>query len=149
MGKTGVVLLSMGGPDSLEAIQPFLYNLFSDHDIIRIPRPIQKPVAWLISKIRARKTRHYYELMGGKSPQKEQTIEQAKKLQELLGKEYKVVVAMRYWHPFTEEALEVSPGSRYQSKGLPRPPSLYKSHGREHKRESARLEGLLLSLLSP
>ena len=106
MGKTGVVLLNMGGPDSLEAIQPFLYNLFSDHDIIRIPRPIQKPVAWLISKVRAKKTRHYYEIMGGKSPQREQTEEQARELQRLLGDSYRVVVAMRYWHPFTREALE-------------------------------------------
>ena len=106
MKKTGVVLLAMGGPDSLEAIQPFLYNLFSDHDIIRIPRPIQKPVAWLISRFRAKKTRHYYELMGGKSPQKEQTLSQARALQEALGDGFKVVVAMRYWHPFTGEALE-------------------------------------------
>ena len=106
MKKIGVVLLSMGGPDSLDAVRPFLYNLFSDHDIIRIPKPIQKPLAWIISRVRARKTRHYYELMGGKSPQKDQTIEQARKLQGLLGDRYKVVVAMRYWHPFTEEALE-------------------------------------------
>ncbi len=105
MAKTGVVLLNMGGPDSLDAVEPFLYNLFSDHDIIRIPRPIQKPVAKLISKLRAKKTRHYYELMGGKSPQREQTEEQARELQKLLGESYKVVVAMRYWHPFTEEAL--------------------------------------------
>lgn len=105
MGKVGVILLSMGGPDSLEAIEPFLYNLFSDHDIIRIPRPIQKPLARFISKVRARKTRHYYELMGGRSPQREQTQEQAHALQKLLGKRYRVVVAMRYWHPFTEEAL--------------------------------------------
>ncbi|RMA97675.1 ferrochelatase [Hydrogenothermus marinus] len=105
MAKTGVVLLNMGGPDSLEAIQPFLYNLFSDHDIIEIPRLIQKPVAYLISKTRAKSTRKYYELMGGKSPQKEQTLEQAKELQKALGDKYKVVVAMRYWHPFTEEAL--------------------------------------------
>lgn len=102
----GVVLLNMGGPDSLDAVQTFLYNLFSDHDIIRIPRPIQKPLAWLISKLRAKKTRHYYELMGGKSPQKEQTEEQARALQSLLGEGYKVVVAMRYWYPFTEEALK-------------------------------------------
>ncbi|WP_457601628.1 ferrochelatase [Hydrogenivirga sp.] len=106
MGKTGVVLMNMGGPDSLEAIQPFLYNLFSDHDIIRIPRPIQKPVAWLISKFRAKKTRHYYEVMGGRSPQREETEEQARRLQKLLGEDYRVVVAMRYWHPFTEEALD-------------------------------------------
>ncbi len=104
--KIGLVLLNMGGPDSLEAIQPFLYNLFSDHDIIQIPKPIQKPVAWIISKTRAKKTEDYYKVMGGKSPQKEQTEEQAKALQNVLGKDFKVVVAMRYWHPFTEEALE-------------------------------------------
>jgi len=106
MKKIGIILLNMGGPDNLEAVQPFLYNLFSDHDIIRIPRPIQKPVAWIISKIRAKKTRHYYELMGGRSPQREQTEEQAKALQELLGDRFRVVVAMRYWHPFTSEALK-------------------------------------------
>jgi ferrochelatase len=96
----------MGGPDSLEAVEPFLYNLFSDHDIIQIPRLIQKPVAKLISKVRAKKTHKYYEVMGGKSPQKEQTYQQAKALQEALGDRYKVVVAMRYWHPFTQQALE-------------------------------------------
>ncbi len=105
MKKIGVVLLNMGGPDSLDAIQPFLYNLFSDHDIIQIPKPIQKPVAYLISKIRSKKTKKYYEIMGGKSPQKEQTQLQAQALQKVLGDKYKVVVAMRYWHPFTEEAL--------------------------------------------
>ncbi|MGB9766318.1 MAG: ferrochelatase [Sulfurihydrogenibium sp.] len=104
--KIGVVLLNMGGPDSLDAIQPFLYNLFSDHDIIQIPKPIQKPVAFLISRLRAKKTRKYYEIMGGKSPQKEQTLQQAEKLQSALGEDFKVVVAMRYWHPFTEEALQ-------------------------------------------
>ncbi|MCX7759949.1 MAG: ferrochelatase [Hydrogenothermaceae bacterium] len=106
MKKIGVVLVNMGGPDSLDAIQPFLYNLFSDHDIIQIPRPIQKPIAYLISKIRSKKTRKYYEIMGGKSPQKEQTLAQADALQKALGDKVKVVVAMRYWHPFTEEALE-------------------------------------------
>lgn len=101
----GVVLFNMGGPDSLSAVQPFLYNLFSDHDLIRIPRPIQKPIAFLISRIRAKKTKHYYEIMGGKSPQREQTQAQAEALQKALGDGYKVVVALRYWHPFTEEAL--------------------------------------------
>ncbi len=95
----------MGGPDSLSAIQPFLYNLFSDHDIIRIPRPIQKPLAFVISHLRAKKTRKYYEIMGGKSPQKEQTLKQAQKLSQKLGNNYKVVVALRYWHPMTEEAV--------------------------------------------
>ncbi len=106
MKKTGVVLLNMGGPDSLDAVEPFLYNLFSDHDIIQIPRLIQKPIAKIISKFRSKSTRKYYQIMGGKSPQKEQTLKQAKALQEKLGDRYKVVVAMRYWHPFTDEALE-------------------------------------------
>ncbi len=101
----GVVLFNMGGPDSLSAIQPFLYNLFSDHDIIRMPKLVQKPMAWLISKLRAKKTRHYYQIMGGKSPQREQTQAQAQALQKALGDNFKVVVALRYWHPFTEEAL--------------------------------------------
>ena len=96
----------MGGPDSLEAVQPFLYNLFSDPEIIRLPRPLQKPIAWLVSRIRAKKTRHYYEHMGGKSPQREQAEELARKLEEVLGDNFVVRVAMRYWHPFTEEALE-------------------------------------------
>ncbi len=106
MKKIAVVLMNMGGPDSLDAIEPFLYNLFSDHDIIQIPKLIQKPVAKIISKTRSKKTKQYYEYMGGKSPQKEQTLKQAEKLQILLGERYKVVVAMRYWHPFTQEALE-------------------------------------------
>ncbi|MFN4320368.1 MAG: ferrochelatase [Aquificaceae bacterium] len=101
----GVVLFNMGGPDSLSAVQPFLYNLFSDHDIIRIPRLLQKPLAFFLSRIRAKKTRKYYEVMGGRSPQREQTQAQARALQEALGEGYKVVVALRYWHPFTEEAL--------------------------------------------
>ncbi len=106
MRKIGVILLSMGGPDSLEAVEPFLYNLFSDPDIIRMPKLLQRPIAWFISKVRAKRTRHYYELMGGRSPQREQTEEQARELQKLLGDRYKVVIAMRYWHPFTDEALE-------------------------------------------
>jgi len=101
----GVVLFNMGGPDSLSAIRPFLYNLFSDHDIIRFPKAIQKPLAFFLSFLRAKKTRHYYEIMGGKSPQREQTQAQAQALQKALGEGYKVVVALRYWHPLTEEAL--------------------------------------------
>ncbi|WP_448588172.1 ferrochelatase [Thermocrinis sp.] len=106
MKKVAVLLLNMGGPDSLDAVEPFLYNLFSDHDIIEIPRLIQKPLAFLISKFRAKKTRHYYEIMGGKSPQREQTEKQAQALQKLLPERFIVKVAMRYWKPFTEEAVK-------------------------------------------
>ncbi|MDW8237847.1 MAG: ferrochelatase [Aquificaceae bacterium] len=105
----GVVLLNMGGPDSLNAIQPFLYNLFSDRDIIPLPSAIRLPLAFVISHLRARKTVNYYRLMGGCSPQKEQTLAQAKALQDALGDGYRVVVALRYWHPMTEEAIKSLP----------------------------------------
>ncbi len=106
MSKIGVILLNMGGPTSLEGVREFLYNLFSDHDIIEIPRVIQKPVAYIISTFRAKKTLHYYEIMGGKSPQNEQTFLQAKALQNALGNGYKVVVGMRYFKPFIKDAIE-------------------------------------------
>ncbi len=74
MGETeeeiiGVILLNLGGPDSLQAVRPFLYNLFSDREIIRLGPPfLQKPVAWLISFFRSKKTKRLYSLIGGKSP---------------------------------------------------------------------------------
>ncbi len=99
-----MILINLGGPDSLGSVEPFLANLFSDPDIFRLP--FQKVLARIIAKIRARSTRKYYELMGGKSPQLDQTLRQAEKLQEKLGKEYRVVVGMRYWKPFIEDALK-------------------------------------------
>jgi len=104
LSKKGVILINLGGPNSLEDVEPFLYNLFSDPDIFKLP--FQKFLAKLIAKVRARKTREYYEVMGGKSPQLEQTLEQAKALQDKLGESYKVVVGMRYWKPFIRDALK-------------------------------------------
>ncbi len=103
--KKGVVLMNLGGPDSLKAIQPFLYNLFSDPYIISMPKVLQKPLALLISHIRAKKTQKYYLAMGGKSPQLEQTLEQANALQLELGEDYLVVVGMRYYKPFIRDAV--------------------------------------------
>ncbi len=105
--KTGVFLLNMGGPDSIEAIQPFLENLFSDPEILRFPLSglLQKPLARFISKKRAAKVAGLYAAMGGKSPQVEITADQVKALQLLLGDEYVVKVAMRYWYPFASEAV--------------------------------------------
>ena len=69
--KTGVVLLNMGGPDRQEDVQPFLYNLFRDREIIRLgPFFLQKPLAWLISRRRAEKSRNNYARIGGGSPLK-------------------------------------------------------------------------------
>ena len=69
MGRVGVLLLNLGGPEKLEDVRPFLFNLFSDPEIIRLPFPwLQKPLAWLISTLRAKKSQANYEQIGGGSP---------------------------------------------------------------------------------
>lgn len=104
--KTAVLLLQMGGPDSLDAVEPFLYNLFSDRDIIRIgPAFLQPLAARLISRRRSKKVIEYYKQIGGRSPIRELTEQQAAQLEKALGSEYRCFVAMRYWKPSTEEAL--------------------------------------------
>lgn len=104
--KTAVLLLQMGGPDSLEAIEPFLYNLFSDRDIIRIgPAFIQPLIARFISRRRAKKVREYYRQIGGGSPIRRLTEEQAVELEKALGDHYRCFVAMRYSKPDTADAL--------------------------------------------
>lgn len=108
--RIGVLLFNLGGPDTLEDVRPFLFNLFSDPDIIRLPwRALQKPLAWLISTQRYKKSRGYYEKIGGGSPLRRITDEQARALEAALtarGLNARAYVAMRYWNPFTEEALE-------------------------------------------
>lgn len=108
--RVGVVLFQLGGPDTLEAIEPFLYNLFCDPDIIDFPfaRIGRKPLAKLISATRARKVQHHYSLIGGGSPIRRNTELQAKALAKELrgsGLDVRCFVAMRYWHPFTAEAI--------------------------------------------
>ncbi len=108
--RVGVVLFQLGGPDSLAAIEPFLYNLFCDPDIIDFPfaRIGRKPLAKLISAARSRKVQHHYATIGGASPIRRFTERQARALEaELaeLGLEARCFVAMRYWHPFTAEAV--------------------------------------------
>jgi ferrochelatase len=104
--KTAVLLLQMGGPDSLPAIEPFLYNLFSDRDIIRIgPSLLQPLIARFIARRRAKKVREYYEKIGGSSPIRELTEQQAVRLETALGSEYRCFVAMRYSKPDSAEAL--------------------------------------------
>ena len=109
-GRIGVLLFNLGGPETLDHVKPFLYNLFSDPDIIRLPwRPMQKPLAWLISTQRYKKSRGYYEKIGGGSPLRKITDDQARALQASLverGIDAKVYVGMRYWNPFIEEAVD-------------------------------------------
>lgn len=110
--RVGVLLLNLGGPDTLEDVQPFLFNLFSDPDIIRLPRIfrfLQRPLAKFISVFRAPKSKEGYAAIGGGSPLRKITYEQADALQLALeGKKTpaKIYVGMRYWYPFTEEAIE-------------------------------------------
>jgi ferrochelatase len=108
--RVGVVLFQLGGPDTLAAIEPFLYNLFCDPDIIDFPfaRIGRKPLAKLISTTRARKVQHHYATIGGGSPIRRFTERQSSALEaELmdLGLDARCFIAMRYWHPFTSEAI--------------------------------------------
>jgi len=108
--RIGVLLFNLGGPDTLDDVRPFLFNLFADPDIIRLPwRFLQKPLAWMISTQRYKKSRTYYEKIGGGSPLRRITDEQARSLEAALatrGIDARAYVAMRYWKPYTEEALE-------------------------------------------
>lgn len=109
MGRVGVLLLNLGGPEKPEDVRPFLFNLFSDPEIIRLPQPwLQKPLAWMISTLRAKKSQENYKRIGGGSPLRRITEEQAQALQARLreqGQDATVYIGMRYWNPFTEEAL--------------------------------------------
>jgi len=108
--RVGVVLFQLGGPDRLESIEPFLFNLFSDPDIIDFPfaRLGRKPLAKLISTTRARKVQEHYAILGGGSPIRRFTEGQAAALESALqdaGLDARCFVAMRYWHPFTAAAV--------------------------------------------
>ncbi|HEX7043733.1 MAG TPA: ferrochelatase [Burkholderiales bacterium] len=127
--RPAVVLLNLGGPDSLLAVRPFLYNLFSDPDIFRLPLAwlTQRPFAWLVSRRRAPEAAKGYAAIGGKSPLLANTEAQARALQEALavgaadarvaaaGGNHPaakagapladVYVCMRYWHPMAPEVV--------------------------------------------
>ncbi|MBW4446140.1 MAG: ferrochelatase [Spirirestis rafaelensis WJT71-NPBG6] len=109
MDRVGVLLLNLGGPDKLEDVGPFLYNLFSDPEIIRLPFSwLQKPLAWLIASRRTQKSQENYKQIGGGSPLRRITEAQGEALKEqlqALGQEANIYVGMRYWHPYTEEAI--------------------------------------------
>lgn len=106
MHSNAVVLLNLGGPDSIHAVQPFLENLFNDPDIFKLP--FQKALARYISKKRAPKVQKEYELIGGKSPINDWTEKQRSLLEKKLqgsGFSVDVLVAMRYWKPLTYETV--------------------------------------------
>lgn len=106
---TAVVLFQLGGPDSLDAVEPFLVNLFSDPDIIDFPfaRLARQPLARLVARTRAAKVREHYADIGGCSPILELTRRQAAALERELAPTLaaEVFIAMRYWHPSTQEVV--------------------------------------------
>jgi ferrochelatase len=107
--KIGIILLNLGGPEKPADVTPFLYNLFSDRDIIRLgPALLQKPIAWLIAHRRASKSRAIYARIGGGSPLTRITLQQGQALQNALGSQgdFCVVPVMRYWHPRANAGLE-------------------------------------------
>ena len=105
--KVAIILFNLGGPDSPEAVQPFLKNLFSDPAIISLPSVLRLPLASFISSRRAPKAKKISDQIGGSSPILGQTEAQARALEEALGAghEWRGYVCMRYWHPMTEAVV--------------------------------------------
>ncbi|MBF0129216.1 MAG: ferrochelatase [Alphaproteobacteria bacterium] len=104
--RQAVVVLNMGGPDGLDAVEPFLFNLFNDPAIINVPQPLRWFLARRISKRRAPTAREIYAHLGGRSPLVAETRAQAEALETKLGSGFRVFVAMRYWHPLSEETVD-------------------------------------------
>src|SRR2546427_643913 len=106
--RLGVVLFQLGGPDSPEAVEPFLYNLFCDPDIINFFGGwlARRPLAWWIAHRRAGIVREHYDAIGGQSPIRDLTERQARGLEQALAPDFdaRCFIAMRYWHPLTQEA---------------------------------------------
>lgn len=105
--KLAVVLFNLGGPDTLDAVEPFLRNLFSDPLVISLPGFLRKPLAQMIARKRGPVAREIYEKMGGGSPILPQTQAQAEALQKALPEfDTRVFIAMRHWKPFSEETAK-------------------------------------------
>ncbi len=109
MNRLAVVLFNLGGPDDAAAVEPFLFNLFSDSAIVRLPNPLRWLIARLIARRRAPIARKIYEQLGGASPLLANTQAQARALQTALedaAKEVRVFTAMRYWNPLSAETAK-------------------------------------------
>src|SRR5689334_17594749 len=108
--KVGILLFNLGGPESLRDVKPFLYRLFSDPEIIRIKwSPLRKAIAYTIATLRRKKSEGYYSQIGGGSPLRRLTEEQAAALESELrrrGVEAQTFVGMCTWRPFISEALD-------------------------------------------
>ena len=111
MTKKAVILFNLGGPDSLNAVKPFLFNLFNDKAIISAPAPIRFLIARLISSRREKTAQEIYSHMGGRSTIIPQTEAQRDALEAILNEKgsdaYKVFICMRYWNPFSNDIVKV------------------------------------------
>ena len=107
--KTGVLLFNLGGPEKLADVKPFLYRLFSDPEIIRIKwGPMRKALAYTIATLRRKTSEGYYRQIGGGSPLRRLTEEQARALSaefKAHGQDVETFVGMCTWHPFLQEAV--------------------------------------------
>jgi len=111
MNKKAVILFNLGGPDSLESVKPFLFNLFNDAAIIRLPLIPRYLIAKYISSKREKIAQEIYSHIGNKSPLLEITNQQKRALEKSLNENddensYKCFVAMRYWKPFISDAIK-------------------------------------------
>ncbi len=107
--KKAIILFNLGGPDSLDAVQPFLFNLFNDPAIISLPTILRYPLAKFISKRRAPVAKAIYAEMGGKSPILEETQSQADAIEKTLkheNDEYRCFIVMRCWNPRAAEVIK-------------------------------------------
>src|SRR5882672_2525659 len=117
--KVGVLLFNLGGPETLRDVKPFLYRLFSDPEIIRVKwSPLRKALAYTIATLRRKTSEGYYRQIGGGSPLRRLTEEQAQTLAgefKSRGKDVETFVGMCTWHPFLAEAIEKIEKSRIES----------------------------------
>ncbi|MBC7769343.1 MAG: ferrochelatase [Phycisphaerales bacterium] len=111
--RVAIILFNLGGPDSQQAVRPFLFNLFNDKAIISAPQPIRFLIAQLISRTREELAKANYALMGGGSPILPETVKQADALEAAISKRvgdvtFKCFPAMRYWKPFVKDAAKAA-----------------------------------------
>jgi ferrochelatase len=109
--KKAVILFNLGGPDKIENVEPFLFNLFNDPAILDLPTLLRYPLAKLISNRRAPVAKKIYEELGGSSPILKLTKEQSNALEMKLNKtqtedEYKCFIIMRCWNPRAKEVIK-------------------------------------------
>ena len=108
--KKAVILFNLGGPDKLENVEPFLFNLFNDPAILNLPGIIRYPLAKFIANRRAPITKKIYQELGGSSPILKLTIDQSEKLEKKLNQnnsldEYKCFIVMMCWHPRASKVI--------------------------------------------